>query len=231
MLTLLTYPAGFGQFSLSPFCVKAAYLLQMSGRAWTRRDLKDPRDMPHQKLPVLNTGRRLIGDSHAIRIWLESQGADFDRDLSDLQKARSRALIHMAEQHMYFHLLMDRWGNNMVWSTIREVYDAIPRILRRPVTNAIRKRLLKGLNTQGIARYHAQERTDRLEADFSALTTLLQQSPFLFGDQPSGADLSLAPMLGAMRSTPASTPLVERLANDTVLTDYLARLDRLVPLP
>ncbi|PCH65691.1 MAG: hypothetical protein COC12_14250, partial [Rhodobacteraceae bacterium] len=87
MLTLLTFSKGFGLFSLSPFCVKAAYLLQASGQKWRREDLIEPSAMPHRKLPVLRTDDGLIGDSEAIRGWLESKGADFDPGLSDLQKA------------------------------------------------------------------------------------------------------------------------------------------------
>ena len=232
MLTLLTYPANKDQFSLSPFCVKAAYLLQISGLPWQRQDLKDPRKMPHQKLPVLKTDQRLIGDSENIRTWLEAQGSDFDPGLSDLQKALSRALIRMAEEHLYFHVVMDRWANNDVWPTIRETYfDAIPGLLRKPVTNGLRKTLLKGLNTQGIARFSPQERTTRLEADLSALEILLVQNPFLLGDQPTAADLSVAPMLAAMQTTPARTAPVTRVANAAVLTDYLTRMTDAVPLP
>ncbi len=53
MLTLLTFPAGFGDFSPSPFCTKAAYLLQMSGQTWQRRDISDRRKTPMGKLPEL----------------------------------------------------------------------------------------------------------------------------------------------------------------------------------
>jgi len=232
MLTLLTYPAGFGQFSLSPFCVKAAYLLQLSGQPWQRLDTHDPRKVPHRKLPVLKTGQRLIGDSDFIRTWLEQQGTDFDPNLGDLQKAQSRALIRMGEEHLYFHLVMDRWGNDDVWPTIRDIYfDAIPRLLRKPVTNGLRKTLLKGLDAQGITRFSQVERTARLESDLSALGVILAQSRFLFGDQPSAADLSVAPMLAAMRATPVRTALVTRLANDSVLSQYIDRMTETIPLP
>jgi len=232
MLTLLTYPAGFGQFSLSPFCVKAAFLLQISGLPWQRQDLKDPRKMPLRKLPVLKTDQRLIADSEAIRRWLESQGTDFDPGLSDVQKAQSRALVRMAEDHLYFHLVMDRWGNDEVWPTIREIYfDAIPGLLRKPVTNGLRKSLLRGLDTQGIARFSPRERTERLETDLAALQTLLSQTPFLFGERPTAADLSVAPMLAAMRTTPVRTELVTRIANDDILTLYLTRMTKALPLP
>ncbi|MEM7320974.1 MAG: glutathione S-transferase N-terminal domain-containing protein, partial [Pseudomonadota bacterium] len=73
MLTLLTYPAAFGLFSASPFCVKAAYMLELSGQKWMRSDLLDPRKMPHRKLPVLRTPERLLPDSDGIRYWLEQK--------------------------------------------------------------------------------------------------------------------------------------------------------------
>ena len=97
MLTLLTFPSAFGLFSASPFCVKTALMLQSSGQRWQRSDMLDPRKMPHQKLPVLRTPERLVPDSDLIRDWLEAQGADFDPELSGLQKAQSRTLICMAE--------------------------------------------------------------------------------------------------------------------------------------
>ncbi|PCJ07211.1 MAG: hypothetical protein COB16_12095 [Rhodobacteraceae bacterium] len=67
MLTLLTYPRHGDVFSFSPFCVKAALLLTYSGQDWQREDLKDPRRMPHRKLPVLRTPSGLVPDSSEIR--------------------------------------------------------------------------------------------------------------------------------------------------------------------
>ncbi len=232
MVTLLTYPKGFGQFSLSPFCVKAAYLLALSGQDWARQNLNDPRRMPHAKLPVLRTEDRLVADSHNIRGWLESRGADFDPGLNDLQKARSLALTRMAEEHLYFHVVLDRWGNDDVWPTIRETYfKEMPALLRRPVTNALRRSLMRGLNTHGIARYTPQERMARCEQDLQAIQTHLWQSPFLMGNRPTSADLSVGPMLAAMKSTPVETALSRRIAQDAQLSDYIDRLEEAVPLP
>ncbi|MBV1895357.1 MAG: glutathione S-transferase family protein [Rhodobacteraceae bacterium] len=232
MYTLLTYPSGFGSFSLSPFCVKAAYLLALSGQPWKRQDTLDPRKMPHSKLPVLRTKERMVSDSDSIRLFLESQGADFDPGLSDMQKAQSQALIRMAEDSWYFHLVLDRWGNDDVWPIIRETFfGQIPALLRRPITNNIRKPVLKGLNAQGISRFSESERMQRIERDLQALNTYLLQSPFLMGDQPTAADLSVAPMLAGMRKTPEQTPLSCRIRKDKVLTDYLDRIEQAIPLP
>ena len=232
MLTLLTFPAGLNQFSLSPFCVKAACFLQMSGQPWERQNLTDLSEMPHQKLPVLKVDNDLVADSEAIRVWLERKGADFDPGLSDVQKAFSRALIRMADEYLYFQLLMDRWGNETAWPTFREVvFQGVPEPMRQTVADGVREALLGGLKTNGIARFSEQRRGEALERDLQALATILKQTPFLFGDKPTAADLSVAPVLGAINATPARTELVKRLANDRVLTDYLTRMTQAVPLP
>lgn len=56
MITLITYAPAFGQVAASPFCVKAIWLLNMSGQKWQREDSMDPRRMPKQKLPVIRVG-------------------------------------------------------------------------------------------------------------------------------------------------------------------------------
>lgn len=229
MLTLVTYPAAFGLFSGSPFCVKAAYLLQLAGQPWQRQDLNDPRRMPHRKLPVLRAPERLIADSDGIRAWLESRGADFQKGLTDTQKGQSRALIRMAEDHLYFHLVMDRWGNDAVWPILRESFFAdIPALIRRPVTGAIRRSVLRGLDMQGVSRFSESERFERVEQDFRAIAAFLGNTPFLLGDIPTAADLSVAPMLAGFRATPVKTRLNRRVAEDRVLSDYVDRVERTI---
>lgn len=231
-MTLLTYPAGFGQFSQSPFCVKSAFMLAASGQVWQREDLNDPRKMPNQKLPVLRTPARLIADSDNIRAYLEDQGGDFDAGLSALQRAQSRTLIRMAEEHMYFHLVLDRWGNNAVWPAIREAYFAsIPALLRRPITNGLRRSLIKGMQVQGLGRLTPADRMTRIEPDLDAVATYLDAAPFLLGDTPTAADYSVAPMLAGMAATPVETALQQRVAQDRVFTDYVARVSAAIPLP
>lgn len=231
MLTLLSYPAAFGLFSGSPFCVKAAYLLQLSGQPWQRADLLDPRKMPHSKLPVLRTDQRLIPDSDGIRAWLEAKGADFDPGLTDLQKGQARALVRMAEDHLYFQLVMDRWSNNQVWPILRETFfNEIPRLIRGPISGSIRKSVLKGLATQGVSRFSEAERLERVEQDLQAITAFLWQSPFLLGNAPTSADLSVAPVLDAMRATPVKTALQQRIASDPQICDYLDRVDQAIVL-
>lgn len=224
MITLITYAESFGQPAASPFCVKAIWLLNMSGQDWQREDTPDPRKMPKQKLPAIRIGGDIIPDSDNIRTYLEEQGADFDAGLSDMEKSTSRAFIRMAEEHMYFHVVMDRWGDDSVWPIIRDTYFAIiPKLLRGFVTNKLRKTCLQGMHAQGLGRLTPQERLERIEPDLKAITTRLWHGPFLFGDKPTAADASVAAMLANMRATPGKTLLKMRIAEDEILCRYIDR--------
>lgn len=232
MITLITYPHTFGQPAASPFCVKAMWLLNMSGQAWQREDTLDPRGMPKQKLPVIRVDDRLVADSENIRSYLEKNGADFDAGLSELDRATSRALIRMAEEHLYFHLVLDRWGNDDVWPVIRDTYFVgIPGPLRKFVTNKMRKACLQGMNAQGLGRFTPQERLERIELDLRAITTRLWHGAFLFGDRPTAADASVAAMLAAMQATPVKTLLRARIDEDTILCGYIERASRAMSAP
>ena len=224
MLTLLTYGPAFGTPAASPFCIKAMWLLNMSGLPWQPENVTDPRSMPKQKLPVLREGALLTPDSDNIRALLESKGADFDAGLSDMQKANARAFIRMAEEHLYFHAVLDRWDNDETWPAIRDAYFAsIPRLIRGVITNKLRKSAQQGLRFQGLGRFTPQERILRVEPDLQAITTRLWQSPFLFGERPSAADASVAAMLMTIRATPGKTLLKRRIAEDEVLCRYIDR--------
>ncbi|MGJ8618558.1 MAG: glutathione S-transferase family protein [Sulfitobacter sp.] len=232
MITLITFAPAFGQVAASPFCVKAIWLLNMSCQEWQREDSMDPRKMPKQKLPVIRVGQDLIHDSENIRGYLEQQGADFDAGLSDMEEATSRAFIRMAEEHLYFHCVMQRWSEDNVWPTIRDTYfAAIPSILRGFVTTKIRKACLQGMDRQGLGRLTSEERMDKIEPDLKAITTRLWHGRFLFGDQPTAADASIAPMLAAMRATPGKTLLKTRIAEDEILCRYIDRAEDAMSVP
>lgn len=232
MITLITFAPAFDQISASPFCVKAAWLLNMSGLPWQREDRMDPRQMPKQKLPVIRVGEALIHDSENIRAYLEQQGADFDAGLSDMEKATSRAFVRMAEEHLYFHCVLQRWGEDTVWPVIRDTYfTAIPPILRGFVTKKLRKACLQGMHQQGLGRLTPQERLQKIEPDLQAITTRLWHGRFLFGDQPTAADASVAPMLAGLRATPGTTLIKTRIAEDEILCRYIDRAEDAMSAP
>ncbi|WP_299735786.1 glutathione S-transferase family protein [uncultured Roseobacter sp.] len=230
MITLLTYPPAFGQFSGSPFCIKAAHLLKLSGQHWKRENTLDPRMMPYKKLPVIRAEDQLIADSDMIRAYLEAQGATFDEGLSELDKSTSRAFIRMAEEHIYFHIVLDRWGNDDIWPEVRDTYFAsVPKLIRGMVANKIRRNLLAAMQVQGLGRFTPEQRLARLEPDLEALVTRLWQNHFLFGDRPTAADASVGPMLSAIIASPGETALASRIKENAILMGYISRVEEMLP--
>lgn len=224
MLTLLTFPDHFGEPGTSPFVVKAICLLNMSGQPW-KREMVDVRKMPKAKLPVLKVGMRMIPDSENIRTYLEQQGADFDNGLTDTERAASRAFIRMAEEHLYFHQVADRWLRDDVWAITRNViFDVIPKPVRRLITGQLRKKLKAGMYVQGIGRFTEIERAERVAKDLEAIKLQLGGNPYLFGNSPTAADASVCPILSGLASIQLPTEVSDLVKKDGALTAYIARM-------
>ena len=227
MITLYTFAAGFGEFSYSPFCTKAAYLLNMAGVQWQRSDMDDPRKMPFGKLPVIKLeDGTLVADSDNIRAQLEVRGHDFDDGLSPQERAVSRAFVRMAEEHIYYHQVHDRWMDDANWDVIRkEYFSFLPPVIRILVPNKLRKDLKKTMHGLGLGRMTVQQRLERVELDLIAIATQLNGCAFLFGDTPTAADASVSAILGGIMATPVPTPLAKRVSTDPVLSAYVTRCE------
>jgi len=226
MLKLITYPPAFGAPSASPFGVKAMCFLNMAGAEWEVSHHADPRKAPKGKLPMLVDGTTKIPDSEDIRAYLEQKfSVDFDEGLSLEQRAISRAVIRMCDEHLYFALVCDRWLNDANWEVLREEFFAmIPKLVRGFVTKKIRQQVRDSMHAQGIGRHSVEERLVRADMDIKAIMALVGDKPFLFGDTPTAADASAAPVLAAMAGSPTETLLRKRVIRDTPLMAYLERV-------
>jgi glutathione S-transferase len=225
MLKLITYPAAFGEPSASPFCVKAMCLLQVSGINWTPKYTSDPRKTPNGKLPILIDAGVTIADSDAIREHLEkSFKTDFDKGLTPEQRAISRAIIRMVEEHLYFALVSDRWLDDGNWVHVKkEFFKGIPALMHGFISTMIRNKTRAQVTAQGMARHSVKEQTARAAKDIAAIKTLLGDKLFLFGDAPTAADMSVVPILRGIAKTPTKTGLRDLITNDQVLMAYLDR--------
>lgn len=225
MLELTIYPEAFGEPSASPFCVKAVCLLNQAGVDWKPHVTHDPRKAPKAKFPVLTDNGKIIPDSEQIREHLEANySADFTKGLDDTQKATSRAIARMVEEHLYFAIVCDRWGDEANWAVVKEIYFGhIPAVMRGLVTRMVRKQALGQANQQGMGRHSPEERLARCRHDIDAVETLLAGKPFLFGDAPTAADISAVPMLRAVAGAPVPTPLSRYVTENDGLMAYLER--------
>jgi glutathione S-transferase len=200
-------------------------LMELAGQPWKPKFTPDPRKAPKAKLPVLVDGDKTIADSDQIRDYLESTYAiDFDAGLDDTQRATSRAVIRMMEEHTYFAVVCDRWMNDGNWAHLRKAYFGhLPFPLFGLITRQVRKQAAGQVKNQGMGRHSEEERFARVVKDVDSITALLAGKPFLFGDKPTAADLSAVPFLRAGAGTPEATQLSRRINDDANLTAYLER--------
>lgn len=225
MTNLLIYPAVFGEPSASAFCVKVMCMLKAADIHHTVEETADPRKAPKGKLPVLQNENLVIADSDAIRDYIEdTYKVDFDQGLSAEQRAVSRSMIRMVEEHIYFALLCDRWANDENWVHVKQAFFSnIPFPLNGFVTRQIRKQALSSLQGQGMGRFDDRERFGRVRKDIEAIVDFLGDKLFLFGPEPKASDMSVVPMLNAALATPVETDLSDFIRKNTVLRAYLAR--------
>lgn len=224
MLTLLTFPGGPDHPSHSPFCLKVMGLLQLANREWQPKFVTNPAKMPLSRLPVLKTNDRLIPDSYIIQTWLEGQGAEFYPGLDARARAQAHALIRMTEENLRLGLVHERWLKDTCWEIMRDQFFAdVPALLRKPVSNMVRKKARAGLMAHGIAQFSETERRVRLKYDLDAIAMQLDGKAFLFGPVPTAADAAIVPVLDGLCSLPVDTG-VRRMVR--AMPDLMAYVDR-----
>lgn len=231
--TLHIFAPAPGEASASPFSTKAMILLAMAGLDYDTK-IGDPTKAPKKKLPVLIDGGETVPDSGFIRRHLEARyGVDFDAGLDARERAVATAMIALAEDRLYFAGLAERW----VYADNQEALAAmlrrsgVPGPLSGIVTNVVRRTIRKALHGQGHGRHSREEGLLIGREAVDAIAAQLGERAFLMGDEPTGADASVFPLL-VSNATPAfdtrMRPFVEAHAN---LLAYLDRMRERFPLP
>lgn len=231
-LTLMTFPPNFGTPSSSPFCTKVMCLLRMSGLDWVADTGANVLKSPKKKLPVLQDGSELIADSSTILNHLETRhGCDFNAGMSEAEIAHSHGLVRMVEEHTYFALMTDRWLIDTHWDKLRVAYFAhLPFGIRSVVPPLVRRDVDRTCRGQGMARFSLDEQAVRIQRDIEAVEATLGDTPFLFGERPTSADASVAPMMDGLFRPQFTDGIMPKLKASDNLRGYIARCqDELFP--
>jgi len=230
MLQLKSFGPAFGQPDASPFVVKAMCLLTMAKAEWENNPGSDSRKAPHQKLPALQHGTQMISDSEAIRYFLEEQNSiDFDEPLDAQQRAHSRALIRMVEEHCYFAGLRDRWTNDNTWAYMKPLFfEQAPSLLRPIIASFVRKAVVGQAMAQGIGRFEYDTMVKRISYDLDAIEQTLGTQTFLFGEKPTAADASVGAVLSALAPNISETKLKQAVTSRPNLVRYLKNIEETI---
>jgi len=227
MITLYGFGPAMGLPEISPFVTKAHILLQMAGLPYeTETSFGGFLKAPKGKLPYIGDDGAVVSDSTFIRLHIEKKyGFDFDRDLSPAEKATGWALERMCEEHLYWLIIDVRWIDDANFRAgPAKIFDSLPAPARPLVKAYARRAVRRTLHLQGVGRHDAAARLDLARGDLRAISDTLADKPYLFGDEPRGADASVgAFVIGALAKVGVS-PLRDAAESMANLAAYGERM-------
>lgn len=225
MLELRGLPPGQGELSQSPYTLKSIAWLHAMGVEWQLNTYADVRKQPFGKLPVLVDGDTVISDSNEISRYLERKtGSQLDDGLSPIEARLSKALCRMAECHMYFLCVWNRWSSDANFAAIKPGLEKIaPFPMSKFLPSIIRRSALSQVTKQGLGGVSDAIRLVQMNENLDLIEEQLGDQEFLFGAKPRAADLSVGPMLLILLSCADLTPLRAALTDRPALVAYAAR--------
>jgi glutathione S-transferase len=200
MITLYTFGPYFGLPDPSPFVTKALLLLKFAGLPF-EENRNGFAKAPKGKLPYIDDDGERLADSTFIRFHIEKKyGFDFDAGLSAEQTATGWALEKMCEDHLYWLCVGDRWLDDANFQKgPAHFFEGAPAPIRPLIQAMIRRKVRRAAYAQGLSRHSSAEQAELARRGMAAVSVLLADKPFLFGDSPRGADATIgAFMMGLL---------------------------------
>ena len=170
---------------------------------------------PKGKVPYVSVdGGPLLADSQLIIEELVRRFGDkLDGKLDATQRATGHLVRRTLEEATYFTSLYGRWVDDEGFAVTQPAYSAFIPWVAMPF---IRRSVKQTAHKQGIGR-HAKDDISRMAcADWTAISNVLGDRPFLLGDAPTSFDATLYAFVASVLAFPHATPvraLVEGMAN------------------
>jgi glutathione S-transferase len=233
MITLYGFGPAMGLPEISSFVTKAHILLRMAGLQFeTNTNFGGFLKAPKGKLPYIRDDGAVVSDSTFIRFHIEKKyGFDFDRGLSAAEKATGWALERMCEEHLYWLIIDVLWLEEANFRAgPAQIFRSFPAPVRPLIERYARRTMRRTLHLQGLGRHDSASRLELAKRDFFAISDLLADKPFLFGDEPRGADASVGAFVIAALAKATVSPLRDAAESRPNLVAYGARmLERFFP--
>jgi glutathione S-transferase len=227
MITLYGFGPMFGLPEASPYVTKTEVQLQMLGlpyrKAFARSD-----ESPKGQMPFVDDDGARIADSHFIREHLERKhGKDLDAGLDARRRAEAWAIERMLENHFGAVTGWARWllPDNFAKGPAHFV-DGAPEEMRPKLREEMLGRVRARHHAIGVTRHSDEEIVGLGVRSLAALSALLGDKPYLFGDTPVGVDAIAFAMLAGILTPFFDSPLRREAERFTDLVQYTARTMR-----
>jgi glutathione S-transferase len=226
-LKVFTFAPAWGLPTAGPFALKLVKWLDLAGLPYTQVIEQLSQKGPKGKNPWIELDGQRIADTEIIIDLLSRRsGFDIDAGLAPDQRALSHAVRRMIEEH--FHMVLE-WElfvhpAGIEGGARQMARESVPRPLAALVTAYMTRHFGRQLRARGLARHSPEIIAAKARADLDALEALIGAGPYLNGDRPSMADVSIYGMLMPMARWPMNTPAADSIKARPRLMAYLDRM-------
>ncbi|XP_073483084.1 failed axon connections homolog [Aquarana catesbeiana] len=193
--------------SLSPFCLKMETYLRMADLPY--QNYFDGKLSPQGKMPWIEYNHTRVSGTEFIIDFLEEKlGVNLNKNLNPHERAISRAVTKMVEEHFYWTLAYCQWVDNLHETqkmiSIPGPFSDLLKWILCHLTKGIVKREMYG---QGIGRFSEEEIYKLMEKDMRSLAGLLGDKKYIMGPKFSTLDATIFGHLAqAMWTLPGTRP-------------------------
>jgi len=226
-IRLFAFGSGWGVpfDTAAPFPLKLDAWLRMAGIPFEFVIANDPNKGPKGKSPWIEHGDVRMGDSSLIIEYLEQIfDIDLDAHLNDEQRALAVVTQRMLEEHYHqcfeHQLFFGKGGEER----LQELANTMPIPVRWLLPTVLKRTFTTQLYARGMGRHSEDIIIAQGKSDLDALSEILGEQAYFFGDKPSSIDACVFGFIGVSLYVEGDNPLYQYGASIENLMRYCERM-------
>lgn len=225
MLTLHQFPGPWDVCSGSCFCAKVEAFLKWQKIPHHVVSKVTLKGAPKGKVPFIVDEDGVYGDSDFIIAHLcEKYEVQPDAGLSPAQLGQARAIRYLCEEGLYRAMSYFRFVNDEGWEILRKEFFAdLPGWIRPIAEWRVRGYVRNQLKQQGIGRHTPIEIAQLAQGDLRALSDMLGEQTFFFGERMHMVDLVVFSVVSNLIVPPFDDAVTRRAK---MFSNLVAHTDR-----
>ncbi|MDG1115241.1 MAG: glutathione S-transferase family protein [Pseudomonadales bacterium] len=224
-LTVYHLPGRWGLPSVSPFCLKLDAFLRIVEVPHEAITAATPFGGPKGKAPWITLDGETHGDSSLIIERLKAiYSVDPDRHLSRNARGTAVTIERLIEENLYWAMVFDRWCRPENWGILKSsVLGDIPQPMRALLAPFAKRAVKKQLIGHGMGLHCEAEIRAIAARDIQALSDLLAEQSYFFGDLPSLTDATVYSLLANIYYVEFNSPMKSLIEDTQNLVPFLTR--------
>uniref|UniRef100_A0A914XCK9 Glutathione S-transferase n=1 Tax=Plectus sambesii TaxID=2011161 RepID=A0A914XCK9_9BILA len=228
MVRLYQFPRNAHIPNMSPFCLKLETFLRHAGiKHEAICSLDNWKKGKEGKFPWIELNGQPYHDSDFIMQKLTNHFKldHLEADLTDEQKGTTRAVLKMVEQSLFETALYNRFMENLeTFLTVGRVKIPMKSLLMPFVKYFLHRKIHTRMEGVGLGRHTREEIYSIAKTDVKALSQLLGDKQFFFGDKPHNIDIIVWSVLAESYYMPWDNMIKGYIKDSKNLDGFMGRM-------